>query len=204
MSARAAKLAAAALVAVSAGAAPATQQLYEVDPSGLRRAQFMEALMFGHASVGGPFALHDQAGQRRELAEFKGRLVLLYFGYTFCPDVCPTDLAALREALQLHGDDLRVLFVTLDPERDTPAQLGAYLAHFDARIIGLTGSAQEVRAVADRYKAYYARVPLKGSQGYLIDHTAGIYLLDRDGTYRGNFPSGISAEVITRVLREFL
>ena len=204
MSARAAKLALAAAVAVAAGAAPATQQLYEVDPEGLRRAQFMEALMFGHASVGGPFALLDQAGKRRSLAEFKGRLVLLYFGYTFCPDVCPTDLAALRDVLQRHADDLQVLFVTLDPQRDTPAHLGAYLAHFDPRIIGLTGSAREVRAVADRYKAYYAKVPLKGSHGYLIDHSAGIYLVDRDGTYRGNFPSGISAELMARVLREFL
>jgi cytochrome oxidase Cu insertion factor (SCO1/SenC/PrrC family) len=204
VSARGVKLALAAAVVVAAGAAPATQRLYEVDPAGLRRAQFMEALMWGHASVGGPFALRDQAGQRRELAEFKGRLVLLYFGYTFCPDVCPTDLAALREVLQQHSDDVRVLFVTLDPERDTPAQLGAYLAHFDARIIGLTGNAREVRAVADRYKAYYTRVPLKGSHGYLIDHSAGIYLVDREGVYRGNFPSGISAELIARVLREFL
>lgn len=204
MNARSARLALAAVVAVAAGAAPATQQLYEVDPGALRRAQFMEALMFGHASVGGPFSLVDHAGQPRSLADFKGRLVLLYFGYTFCPDVCPTDLAALREVLQQHGEELQVLFVTLDPQRDTPAQLAAYLGHFDARIIGLTGSAREVRAVADRYRAYYERVPLKGSQGYLIDHSAGIYLIDRDGVYRGNFPSGISTELLARVLREFL
>jgi cytochrome oxidase Cu insertion factor (SCO1/SenC/PrrC family) len=197
------KTLAAALLAVAAGAAPATPQ-FEIDPAGLRKAQYMEALMFGRGEVGGLFSLTDQSGARRTLEDFRGRLVLLYFGYTFCPDVCPTDLVTLKALLELHGEHVQVVFVTVDPERDTPAQLAAYLPYFDPRIVGLTGTVAEVRAVADRYKAYYGKVQLKGSASYLIDHSAGIYLLDRDGRFRGSFPAGASLELMTGVLKDFL
>jgi cytochrome oxidase Cu insertion factor (SCO1/SenC/PrrC family) len=200
---RHAKTLAAALIALAAGAAPATPQ-FEVNPAGMRKAQYMEALMFGSGHVGGPFALTDQSGARRTLDDFRGRLVLLYFGYTFCPDVCPTDLVTLKAVLELHADDVQVVFVTLDPERDTPAQLAAYLPYFDPRIVGLTGTAEEVRSVAERYKAYYAKVPVKGSDTYMIDHSAGIYLLDREGRFRGLFPAGASVELMAGVVKEFL
>jgi cytochrome oxidase Cu insertion factor (SCO1/SenC/PrrC family) len=188
---------------VAAGAAPATP-LFEVNPAGLRKAQYMEALMFGRGQVGGPFTLTDQSGVRRTLEDFRGRVVLLYFGYTFCPDVCPTDLLTLKALLERHGDDVQVVFITLDPERDTPMQLAAYLPYFDARIVGLTGTVQEVRTVADRYKAYFAKVRVPGSDTYMIDHGAAIYLLDREGRFRGSFPAGASLELMTGVLREFL
>lgn len=191
-----------AALAVLAGAAPASA-LYDVDPAGLRKAQFMEALMFGRGEVGGPFSLVDQRGVTRTLTDFGGRPVLLYFGYTFCPDVCPSDLATLKQVLRSHGEQVQVLFVTLDPERDTPAQLAAYLPHFDARIVGLTGTPSDVQRVAELYKAYYAKVPLKAG-GYLVDHSAGIYLLDRDGRFRGSFPAGATAELVSGVLRDFL
>ena len=187
---------------VMAGAAPASA-LYDVDPARLRKAQFMEALMFARGDVGGPFTLVDQRGVRRTLDDFRGRPVLLYFGYTFCPDVCPSDLATLKQVMSLHGGQVQVLFVTLDPERDTPAQLAAYLPHFDARIVGLTGTPIEVQRVANLYKAYYAKVPLK-SGGYLVEHSAGIYLLDREGRFRGSFPAGATAELVSGVLRDFL
>lgn len=191
-----------AALAVLAGAAPASA-LYDVDPAGLRKAQFMEALMFGRGEVGGPFSLVDQRGVTRTLDEFRGRPVLLYFGYTFCPDVCPGDLATLKQVLGAHGEAVQVLFVTLDPERDTPAQLAAYLPHFDVRIVGLTGSVIDVQRVAGLYKAYYAKVRLKAG-GYLVEHTAGIYLLDREGRFRGSFPAGATAELVSDVLRDFL
>jgi protein SCO1/2 len=197
-----AKTIAAVLLAIVAGGTPAIP-LYEVDPAALRKAQFMEALMFGRGQVGGPFSLVDQGGERRTLEDFRGRPVLLYFGYTFCPDVCPTDLATLKGLLDVYGDRLQIVFVTLDPERDTPAQLAAYLPHFDRRIVGLTGTPAEVRVVADRYKAYYAKAPLK-TGGYLIDHSAGVYLLDREGRFLGSFPAGASLELMTGVLKEFL
>lgn len=187
---------------VMAGAAPASA-LYDVDPARLRKAQFMEALMFARGDVGGPFTLVDQRGVRRTLDDFRGRPVLLYFGYTFCPDVCPSDLATLKQVMSLHGGQVQVLFVTLDPERDTPAQLAAYLPHFDARIVGLTGTPAEVRAVANRYKAYYAKVPLRAG-GYLVEHSAAIYLLDRDGRFRGSFPSGATPELLSGVLKDLL
>ena len=202
MSAKQAKRLAAVLLAAAAGAAPATPP-FEIDPAGLRKAQYMEALMFGRGAVGGGFSLTDASGARRSLEDFRGRLVLLYFGYTFCPDVCPTDLLALKAVLDQHGKNLSVLFITLDPERDTPAQLAAYLPHFDARIVGLTGSAAEIREVADRYKAYYAKVPVKGSAAYLVDHSGGVYLLDREGRYRGSFPAGAGVELISGALKEY-
>lgn len=191
-----------AALTVLAGAAPASA-LYDVDPARLRRAQFMEALMFGRAEVGGPFSLVDHRGRLRGLDDFRGRPVLLYFGYTFCPDVCPADLGTLRQVLNVHGDQVQVLFVTLDPARDTPAQLAAYLPYFDARIVGLTGTPAEVRKMADRYKAYYAQVPLKAG-GYLIDHAAGIYLLDQAGRFLGSFPAGAGAELVNEVLKDLL
>jgi len=187
---------------VAAGSAPSAA-LYDVDPAALRKAQYMEALMFGRGEVGGPLSLVDHNGARRTLEDFRGRMVLLYFGYTFCPDVCPTDLVTLKQVLDDFGERVRVVFVTLDPERDTPAQLAAYLPHFDARIVGLTGTPAEVRAVADRYKAYYAKVPL-GAGGYLVDHSAAIYLLDGEGRFRGSFPAGATPELLTGVLKDFL
>jgi cytochrome oxidase Cu insertion factor (SCO1/SenC/PrrC family) len=186
------------LLAVAAGTAPATP-LYEINPAGLRKAQYMEALMFGRGEVGGPISLVDQNGARRTLEEFRGRAVLLYFGYTFCPDVCPTDLATLKALLDLHGERVQVLFVTLDPERDTPQQLASYLRFFDERIVGLTGTLAEVRVVAERYKAYFVKV-----DNSLVEHSAAIYLLDREGRFRGTFPAGASLGLMKDVLKEFL
>ena len=203
MSARNVKLAAAALLALAAGGVPATQ-LFDLDREGLRKARYMEALMFGRGELGGPFTLTDQRGERRRLEDFRGRLVLLYFGYTFCPDVCAADLVTLKALLDEHGEQVQIIFITLDPERDTPEQLAAYLPHFHVRIVGLTGTTREIRDVADRYKAYYAKAPLMGSGTYLVDHSAAIYLLDQEGRFRGAFPPGASLELMTGVLKDFL
>nr|WP_170245852.1 SCO family protein [Methylobacterium gnaphalii] len=169
-------------------------------------AELMDVLMWNREPVGGPFALVDHQGHARTEADFHGKLLLVYFGFTSCPDVCPTDLQEIARALTLlgaQGDQIQPLFITLDPERDTGAQLAEYVANFDPRVVGLTGSPQAVRAAADAYKVFYEKVALAGSD-YTIDHSAFIYLMDRSSGYLGFFPPGTSAERMLTILRPHL
>ncbi|MGY4476993.1 SCO family protein [Bradyrhizobium sp. USDA 3364] len=166
-------------------------------------AEIMDILMWNREPVGGPFALTDQAGHARTDKEFRGSLMLVYFGFTYCPDVCPTDLQAIGLALDKlgqDGDQVQPIFITVDPERDTAAHLADYVPMFHPRLIGLTGSADAIRKVADAYKVYYARVP-QDAGDYTVDHTAYIYLMDRDGNYLGFFPPGTSAERMVEIIR---
>ncbi len=170
-------------------------------------ARLMNDLMSGKARVGGPFTLTDQYGSARSLADFRGKLVLLYFGYTFCPDVCPTDLLAigrLIHALGREGETVQPVFVTLDPERDTQAILGNYATAFHPRFVALRGSEQETRRIATAYKVYYEKVTPPGSGTYVIDHTAFIFLLDREGRYVAFFPPGTTVERMAVMVREAL
>ncbi|SED08508.1 SCO family protein [Bradyrhizobium erythrophlei] len=167
-------------------------------------AEIMDILMWNREPVGGPFALTDQAGHARTDKEFRGRLMLVYFGFTYCPDVCPTDLQAIGLALDKlgpDGDQVQPIFITVDPERDTAAHLAEYVPLFHPRLVGLTGSDDAIRKVADAYKVYYARVPLKDARDYTVDHTAYIYLMDRDGNYLGFFPPGTSADRMVEIIR---
>lgn len=167
-------------------------------------AEIMDILMWNREPVGGPFALTDQAGRDRTDREFRGKLMLVYFGFTYCPDVCPTDLQAIALALDklgADGDQVQPIFITVDPERDTAAHLAEYVPLFHPRLIGLTGSDDAIRKVADAYKVYYARVPLKDAGDYTVDHTAYIYLMDRDGNYLGFFPPGTSADRMVEIIR---
>ncbi|TWB87576.1 protein SCO1/2 [Bradyrhizobium macuxiense] len=167
-------------------------------------AEIMDILMWNREPVGGPFTLTDQAGHERTDKEFRGRLMLVYFGFTYCPDVCPTDLQAIGLALDKlgpDGDQVQPIFITVDPERDTASHLAEYVPLFHPRLIGLTGSAEAIRQVADAYKVYYARVPLKDAGDYTVDHTAYIYLMDRDGNYLGFFPPGTSADRMVEIIR---
>ncbi|MGY4318476.1 SCO family protein [Bradyrhizobium sp. JR3.5] len=166
-------------------------------------AEIMDILMWNREPVGGPFALTDQAGHARTDKEFRGSLMLVYFGFTYCPDVCPTDLQAIALALDKlgpDGDQVQPIFITVDPERDTAAHLAEYVPLFHPRLIGLTGSDDAIRKVADAYKVYYTRVPLKDGD-YTVDHTAYIYLMDRDGNYLGFFPPGTSADRMVEIIR---
>jgi len=170
-------------------------------------ARLMNDLMSGKAQLGGPFTLEDQYGKRRSLVDFQGKLVLLYFGYTFCPDVCPTDLAAMAQAIRAlgaEGNMLQPIFVTLDPERDTREILRNYAAAFHPRFVALRGNEEEVRRVATAYKIYFEKVRPPGSSVYLIDHMAFVFLLDRDGKYVAFFPPGTSAERMATMVREVL
>jgi cytochrome oxidase Cu insertion factor (SCO1/SenC/PrrC family) len=169
-------------------------------------AEVMDILMWNREPVGGPFELTDHTGKLRTERDFRGKLMLVYFGFTYCPDVCPTDLQAIGLALDKLGtaaDSVQPLFITVDPERDTPQHLAEYVPMFHPRLIGLTGSAEAIRKAADAYKVYYAKVdPPKGDGGYYtVDHTAFIYLMDREGNYLGFFPPGTSADRMVEIIR---
>jgi len=132
-------------------------------------------------------SLTDPDGQRRSLADFKGKVVVVFFGYTQCPDVCPTTMAELAEVKrQLGADGARVqgIFVTLDPERDTAVLLKAYVANFGPDIVGLRGTPEEIQAAAKEFKVFYNKVPGKTETSYTVDHTAGSYIFDAMGKVR--------------------
>lgn len=133
------------------------------------------------------FALTDHAGKARTLADFKGKIVVMFFGYTQCPDVCPTTMAEMSAVMQELGpqaEQVQVLFVTLDPERDTQALLAQYVPAFDQRFIGLYGTLAQVDKVAKEFKVFYAKVPGKTPGSYTMDHTAASYVFDKNGKIR--------------------
>lgn len=178
-----------------------------VDDSRADAARLMNELMSGKGPIGGPFTLTDPAGTRRSLSDFRGSLILLYFGFTYCPDVCPTDLLAmgnLIRSLGVDGDALQPVFVTLDPERDTPEVLRAYVASFHPRFIALTGTEDEIRRVATSYKVFFQKVRPKGVDTYFIDHSAYVFLLDREGRFATLFPPGTPQERMAILVREQL
>jgi protein SCO1/2 len=167
----------------------------------------MNELMSGKTPVGAPFALPDATGKLRRLDDFRGRLVLLYFGYTHCPDVCPTDLVAIASALKALGPraaaHIQPIFITLDPARDTPQVLREYAAAFHPSFIALRGGQPETRRIARSYKLFYEKVP-DGHGGYAIDHAAFTFLLDRAGQYVAFFPPGTRPERMATMLKENL
>ncbi len=170
-------------------------------------ARLMNELMAGTGPIGGPFQLTDQKGRPAGPAQWRGKLVLMYFGYTSCPDARPTDLSGIAAAIAVLGVDggrIQPVFVTLDPQRDTPALLAAYVRNFNPRFVALGGTEQEVRRVALSYKVFYEKVARPGSDDYMIDHTSFTYVLDAAGHYVGYFPPGTSGERIAEQLRALL
>ncbi len=174
------------------------------EPAQRSAAEVMDIVMWNREPVGGPFALIDPAGKRRTDVDFRGKLLLVYFGYMYCPDICPTDLLQMGLAVKKlgkAGDSVQPLFITLDPERDTPEKLAAYVHSFHPRFVGLGGPPAAIRQAADAYKVYYRKVVSAGQAGYSVDHTAFIYLMDRKGQYLGFFPPGTSAERMVEIIR---
>lgn len=158
----------------------------------------------GGITVGGPFTLTDDHGHAVTDASYRGRWMLVYFGYTFCPDVCPTELQTIATALDKLGkqaDQVAPLFVTVDPGRDTPAALASYVKLFDDRLIGLTGTPAQIAAVAQAYRVYYAKVPSKDPGNYLMDHSSFMYLMGPDGQFRALFRQGTSAQALADGIR---
>ena len=158
--------------------------------------------------IGGPFSLTDQNGQPRTDADFRGKYMLIFFGYTYCPDVCPTTLAVEAAALDKMGEaanKIAPIFVSVDPKRDTPDKLKAYLGAFSPRLIGLTGTDAEVAAAAKAYKVYYKIHPdPTGGGNYTVDHSGIIYLMDPNGKFVAHYdlessPDKMAADLMKRI-----
>jgi protein SCO1/2 len=159
------------------------------------------------ASFGRDFELRDPTGKLRHLAEFRGKAVVVFFGYTQCPDVCPTTLAALADAMKRLGPDadrVQVLFITVDPERDTPQLLAQYVPAFDPRFLGLYGDADATARTAKEFRILYQKVAGSTPGNYTMDHSAGSYVYDPQGRLRLYVANGQGADVFAHDLRALL
>jgi protein SCO1/2 len=158
------------------------------------------------SAIGGPFQLVDQSGQAVTDQSLKGKPTIIFFGFTHCPDVCPTALFEMSEILRAMGNDAKrvnAFFVSVDPERDTPQIMKDYLSSFDPNLKGLTGSAEAVAGIVSGYRVYAKKVPLKDGD-YTMDHTALIYLMDRDGRFVAPFNIKRRPEEAAADLRRYL
>ena len=154
---------------------------------------------------GGDFTL-SMGDEKFDLASLRGNVVVLYFGYTFCPDVCPAGLAVLRGALSMLGDDLKDtqgIFITLDPERDTPKQVKDYASFFHKKILGVTGTLSEIDAVAQKYAIYYKKVEVQDSAlGYSLDHSANFFIIDKDGRLAYVLDHSVDSNVLANTIKK--
>jgi len=160
----------------------------------------------GTADVGGPFALLDQNGDTKTDADFRGRWMLIYFGYTHCPDVCPTSLALMSEVMtHLGGRAARIvpIFISVDPDRDSPRALKQYLAAFGTPIVGLTGPKSHIASAVSEYHVFVRKRPLPGDQ-YAVDHSGVIYLMDPNGKFVTNYDNSQGPDEIAGDLRKRL
>lgn len=153
------------------------------------------------------FTLTGAGGQRVSLSDFRGKVVALYFGYTFCPDVCPTTMTEVSKAMRGLGkqaEDVQVIMISVDPERDTPDRLREYVTYFDPRFIGLTGTPEEIADVATMYGIFYEKHEGTAATGYLVDHTATVTVVDREGRVRLVWPFGTTGEDMAADLKQLL
>lgn len=153
------------------------------------------------------FTITSTDGQEIQLSDYQDKIVLLYFGYTFCPDVCPsslTDLKLVQNELDEAGEKIQVIMITVDPDRDTPEKIAEYVGHFHPTFLGLSGTKEEIDAAAEGYGVYYEKHEGTAATGYLIDHTARIFVIEPDGTYRLSFGFGTPVDDIVSDLRILL
>lgn len=185
------------------GALTGVTMLFLSQPQGPARVQTS-----GKALVGGPFKLIDQSGKDVTDRDFRGRHMLVFFGFTHCPDICPAELQVMSAALDQLGDEAHKVvpvFITLDPERDTQAAIADYVKHFGSNFVGLTGSPEAVAAAAKAYRVAYAKVEEQGAaDGYTVDHSALVYLMGTDGEYVTHLPFGTSADKMAETLARYL
>lgn len=172
-----------------------------------RQAQPVETS--GTALIGGPFALVDENGKPVTNQDFRGRDMLVFFGFTHCPDICPAELQVMAEALDQLGDKAKKkvvpIFITVDPERDTPEAMKAYVESFGPNFVGLTGSPEAIAAAAKAYRVSYAKVENKASpDDYSVDHSALAYLMGPDGKYLTHFAYGMTPQEMAEKLERFL
>jgi protein SCO1/2 len=159
-------------------------------------------------AIGGSFALTDQDGRTVTSDSLKGKPTLIYFGFTYCPDVCPTSLLLMETAVEKLGADapkkVNLVFITVDPERDTPELMKGYVGNFGSTFVGLTGTAEQIAQVARAYRVYYQKVPGKDGGPYLMDHSSIVYLLDRNGRFVTHFTHEAKAETIAAAVQRLL
>jgi protein SCO1 len=161
----------------------------------------------GTALIGGPFTLLDQNGKTVTDKDFRGRLMLVFFGFTHCPDICPGELQVISASLAALGNkaaDVIPIFITLDPERDTPAVMADYVKNFGSRFVALTGSREAIASAAKAYRIAYSKRGDAKASDYSIDHSEFAYLMGRDGQYITHFPYGTPAEKMAETLRRHL
>ena len=190
-----------------------------------------QAIGQSEVQIGGPFTLIDQNGDSVQESEFRGRLMLVFFGFTHCPEICPVTVATLSKTMALLGDkaeQVAPVFITVDPQRDTPEVMKAYLQHFDPRFVGLTGTQEQIRQAQAAYKAYAAKAPQEaaaaaeghdghaghgtghgtdhgtGGADYTMDHSAYIYLMDRQGKYHSIFSYTTPEQELARAVEQAL
>ena len=161
----------------------------------------------GGADFAGDFDLVDHHGEKRQLEDYQGKVVVLFFGYTHCPDVCPTammDMARMMKVLGSDASQVQVLFVTLDPERDTQQVLAKYVPGFDSRFVGLYGNPAQIAETAKNYKVFFEKKDVAGRSGYAIDHSAGAYVFDKTGRVRIYFKNGQKPDEMASDLKQLL
>lgn len=159
----------------------------------------------GAAQIGGEFTLQDSDGHIIHSSNFHGRLMLVYFGFTYCPDICPLGLETISQAITLLGANskkVQPLFITIDPERDTAMQMKNYMQHFNPAIKGLTGTKEQIAQAAGTYRVYYNKAPGAKEGEYMMDHSAFIYLMDKKGRYITHFAHNASAEEIAAAIKK--
>ncbi len=158
-------------------------------------------------AIGGPFALTDQSGRPVTDASYRGKLMLIYFGYTFCPDVCPTALGNVAQAYDRlsPAEQAQVvpIFITVDPDRDTVGQMAQYVTNFSPALVGLTGSPEQIKPVLREFRVYARKVEASGGS-YTMDHSSVLYLMDRSGKYLSHFDGSASADQIAAGLKKYL
>jgi protein SCO1/2 len=172
----------------------------------LRAQTGVQSVVTGPVHLGGPFSLTDQNGATRTDKDFRGKFMLVFFGYTYCPDVCPTTLAVMANAFDKMGkraDRIAPLFISVDPKRDTPEKLKAYLASFSPRFIGLTGAPGAIAAVAKEYRVYYKEHP-EANGSYSVDHSGIIYLMDPKGAFVTNYSLDMAPDALAADLEKRL
>jgi len=160
-------------------------------------------------SIGGPFTLTDHTGKQVSDTDYRGRLMLIFFGYTFCPDVCPTELNTIAEAMDILGAEkgkrIQPLFISIDPNRDTPEVMAEYVAQFHPSITGLTGTDDEIAQLAQSFRTYYARAESsEGGEDYTVDHSATTFLMGPDGKFQTTFSYGTTPEAMAAGLDKFI
>lgn len=200
MTSRIIRIAAASIIALALSAGIAWWQTRNVSTTTMRP-----------VPIGGPFTLTDHTGKTVTDQDYLGKFLLIYFGYSFCPDVCPTELGTMARSVDLlgiQGAKVQPLLITIDPERDTVAQLASYVPLFHPSLVGLTGSPEQIKNAAAAYRVYYARAPAKdgdsgsGDMDYLMDHSSFIFLMGPNGAFLGVYPAGTTADRIAQDLGE--